>query len=540
MRIKDTFALTLTIGAAATTLLIAAATVVGREHPAAPPPGLSIVLKYAAGDTRRTSMQLRELDDSYAELAGAGVSTNANYAYLWIRAENSTLRDIEAVFANRTRNYYTEILEPMPLGARILHRQGDIVPVSESPMRHHRTAFPIIAPAGKAVEFVVEYHGPRGIVIDPVVLGTADYLSFALSERSMGSLVSGALFCLLFFNTASGLMLGKKYFFAIAAFIAALSFFYLRQSRLLMLIIDPLFYPEWLFPLTISLNLASAMAFSRSVFGRRMTGLETWTIRGIVVAAVLLTAAGAALAPYAIADILNLLSIVALCATLPSVYRSYAAGEKEPIWLFISFSPWIAMMLMDILTGFLGRRASPLGEYRHAFSLVASLFLLSITLQKMQGLAAEARAKAATLEMERMRTNMDGRLGSLSELRTALLERIDHRLRQPLDGIIASARLLERSYAVPRVAAASRLIVDEATELKRSVASELNLERSVPGPGPDAGAVPAGDDADDADEGDDAGDRDDELTIKPALRSRVAIFDADSRNAERTRRIIKA
>lgn len=471
---QDSFSHALLVGAAVLILIIFAASGIDSPGGTIPIAGITSEMWISETENRKTSLSLRDRDSSFKPFHGPRASTTESFAYLWVSLRNTGDRDQNAMVINQTRNYYTEFLQPGPLGASVLYRQGDIVPVSQSPVRHHRTIFPVTIPARSTIDFVLEYHGPRGIIIDPLLMLPEESLSRLTFDRTFAGFLSGMILILLLFNIAAGLILGDRSFYALSFFIAALFFFFLRQSRVLLLLIDPLSYPEWLFPFSIALNIWAALIASAVILRPHLTPFQTWAMRAIAAIALVLACVSFFFQPYLMADILNLVSIGLLAVVLTGGYHAFRKGEREILWIILSSLPWIAMMLFDILSGFLALRTTTFEEYRQVFGLVAMLILLSVTFQRMYGKKTERRVSETLSEIESIRAESGQHLSELSALRISLLKQTGHELRYSLDSIIASARLLGRENADPKVLVTAQVIIDEAQRLKSRVSDEID------------------------------------------------------------------
>ncbi len=455
-------------------LLIFALGLKGREPRMSDVASFSCQFWLAPEDLQRSSLNLRAKDDSYAPFVESRTTVSQQFAYLWISIRNDSDSQQSIVFTNTSYNYTTEMLRPDKLGATTMFRQGDTVPISTLPIRHYRVAFPVAVPPRSTVDLVVEYYGPRGIVVDPVILTPAEFFSKGVRDRATLGTVYGAISALLLLNLFAWLLEKQLSFISFSFFIICITFFSLRQNRILLLLIDPLAYPEWLFPVSIGLNIVGGMVFAWDILREHLTKLQRYLILGVGASAVGLSILSIFTAPYPIADTLNLLTLAALPALIIGAIRGIRSGDTVISWFLISLIPWFSMMVLDILSGFLNIRISEDALYRQLFGLAATLLLVTIALLHNR---KESRMwnymRPDPPELRSVLSETENQLTSLERLRKSLFLQLSHQVQQPLDGIIASATILGKSFADPGVAAASQIIIDETLELKHLMQKEL-------------------------------------------------------------------
>jgi signal transduction histidine kinase len=469
------------------TVLILTITIVDRPSVVTGVPDIDSVYLLSTGEARRTALNLRSADVSFTPLAQHRTLVDSRYAYLWIRLVNHGLSPASVVIANQTRNYYTELVAPHPTGAITLFMQGDTVPVSQTPFRHHRAAFPVLLEPGATAEFVIEYHGPRGIVVDPLLLTPAHFISGALYERSLIAFLAGCFVAILVWLLAMAIRRRKAYMLSAVAFVSALFLFSLRQSRVLLLFIDPWVYPEWLFPFTIGLNILVAIDFSSRLMGRYSNLWQRRALQGLALAVVALMAAGFIAQPYQMADLLNLLGLVVLVLVFSLAFKAFRAGDDDVPLVGSAFIPWIATMVADIITGFSGQRGTMLMENRQAFGLLTSLFLLTVALEMMYGRHLTIAGPDMVTPSGPGPTKSRASMAPVDSIEHATIQGMVHQMRQVLYGISASARLLERRFQDPGIVAAANVIISDTGVLEALCANVLADGNMVSGQadGPD-------------------------------------------------------
>lgn len=431
--------------------------------------GIDYQLWVNQSNVRKSATQLADRDGAYQELSADSFSTSSLYAYLWIEIQNNQDRERSMMFANRNSNYYTELLAPKPSGAVTMFRHGDIVPTYQTPVRSLNAAFPLSVPGKSTRTVVVEFHGPRGILITPELLGVTEFTNRTVTERSLIGGITGSFLTLVIISILGGILLRERVFFVIAAFDTSVFLFFLRQSRALLLYFDTLVYPEWLFPLTIFLNMAGAYLLAEGLFSRELPKSIRYFLRSMLGIGLVLVVISGFMIPYQIADILNLLSILMLLSLGFPIALVIRKRDVERIWIILTFVPWIVMMVLDILSGLGGLREPAFLKYRQIFGLLAHMFLGSSVLLNSIWLRFQRSVKQAQSEVERLRSQADQELLSLQGLSQSMVFELHNQLRRPVESIIATARILNRKFTNPQITAATQVIADEAIALKHQI-----------------------------------------------------------------------
>lgn len=480
---------------------------------------VSAVCYWIASDTEIPSLALVADDLEWKPFPGKPISTGMSYVYVRVDLKNRDHFDREMILYNNARNYQTSLLKPVEKGAVLLYRHGDRIPLSESPVQHYRAAFPVIVPAGAETHYILEFFGSRGLLVDPGIYSASVWLSRNMSERGLLSFAVGGLIILVLLNLILSVLLGGRYFFSTALFLFSLSFFYLRQSRLLMLVIDPLAYPDWLFPVSIAMNCATGMFFFTSLFPPGYTGWERKAARVLMVSALILGVFPFFHNPFVMSDILNAFSVLILPPVFYYTIVSALKGYFPPLMVVGSLSPWIFLMVLDVVIAQFGLRQTYSADFRLWAGLVVSLVLLFVSRVYLY-----SRAVLDTVSLRQDQAGgtavSDRTAKQLVSINTSSMERFFYRFHQPLDSIIASARIMEKEYADPGIMAVARIIVGEAEKIKhagRSV-SQIPVIHDLLEHEPGAVAF-------------------DEVTGGP---SRVRIFDYDQQQSARMANILSA
>lgn len=435
---------------------------------------VSAVCYWVASDTEIPSLALVADDLKWKPFPGKPISTGMTYVYVRVDLRNRDHFDREMILYNKARNYQTSLLKPVEKGAVLLYRHGDRIPLSNSPVKHYQAAFPVIVPAGTDTRYIMEFFGHRGLLVDPGIYSASVWLSRNMSERGLLSFAVGGLILLVLLNLILSVLLGGRYFFSTALFLFSLSFFYLRQSRLLMLVIDPLAYPDWLFPFSIAMNCATGMFFFTTLFPAGYTGWEKKAAHTLMISAMILGMFPFFYNPFVMSDVLNAFSVLILPPVFYYTIVSALKGYFPPLMVVGALSPWIFLMVLDVVIAQFGLRQTYSADFRLWAGLVVSLVLLFVSRVYLY-----SRAVLDTVSLNTGKTGEPAVAArtakQLVSINTSNMERFFYRFHQPLDSIIASARIMEKEYADPGIMAVARIIVGEAEKIKNAGRSVVQI-----------------------------------------------------------------
>lgn len=414
----------------------------------------------ATGNQRRTALELTGRDDTFQVLPGDQAFADHTYVYLYLELTNQTNRYQPLILHNQASNYYTELMKPLKEGAVTLYRHGDIVPLSQSPVRYRRAAFPLTLDPGEKVELLLEYHGPRGIVLAPRLSRPVAFFQFIGTEYSRMAFFYGIALALCLFLLGAAFFLKQPAFLGGAVFAGSVFFFALRQSRFLLHLIVPFSYPDWLFPLSISMNLLAALFFGWLLLKPWIGGMGRTIILGLSGVILFLTLLSFFIVPYNVADILNIISIGVLLFLLTRLYKGLRQGATHLLWLLLSFLPWIVVMLADILLGYVNFRLIQFEEDQHMLGILATLSLLTLLFLILyrEHAAPPERAEAARFGM--------AEAGGLTRLRSSIIQDMAGRISLPLETVAAAGKIVERYRKEPALSSAGRVIRNEVEQLR--------------------------------------------------------------------------
>lgn len=435
---------------------------------------VSAVCYWVASDTEIPSLDLVSGNLDWQLFTGEPITTGKTYVYVRVDLRNRDYVDREMILYNNARNYQTSLLQPVGKSTVVLYRHGDRISLSNSPVKHYRAAFPVIVPSGDETRYYMEFFGYRGLLVDPGINSASIWLAQNMSERGLLSFAIGGLIILVLLNLILSVLIGSRYFFSTALFLFSLSFFYLRQSRLLMLVIDPLAYPDWLFPFAIAMNCATGMFFFTTLFPPGYRGWEKKAAHVLMVSAIILGIFPFFYNPFVMSDILNAFSVLILPPVFYYTIVSALRGYFPPLMVVGSLSPWIFLMVLDVIMAQFGLRQTSSADFRLWAGLVVSLLLLFVARVYLYSRAVldSLPPRPAAEENSAGVSRTASQLASINSSNT---ERFFYRFHQPLDSIIASARIMEKEYADPGIMAVAQIIIGEAERIKHAGRSVVQI-----------------------------------------------------------------
>ena len=448
--------------------------------------GIGIEAKWLATDQRLSRMELASGPSGAGRSDSKDIDTRKRFLYVWLSLYNTTSTGITVILHDRSRNYSTELLESRPDDIVRLYRHGDIIPASEYPIRHHRAAFPLTLPSGSESKYIVEYSGPKGIHSDLEISSLEKYIDIAAKERALGGIIAGIFLSLILFNLLSGIIERSVPIVSIAAFTSSIFFFHLRQSRILLLLIDPWAYPEWLYPLTITSNIVFASLLGLQLLRGYLRPVQIGGILGIAGLSIAGTGVAAFTVPYLVADILNLLALAVLFLFFVSIVEGIRSRDRKVVWITISFVPWIAAAIVDILIGWSGVRMTGVLNHLHVFGLLFHLVILTLFLQAFR-VSRQRSIAEKTVDSRQLDGNENTLPDAAQRVRVEMIRRTAKDLRAPLDALITTTGMLLQESTEPRLTASLSMIEEDAQALKRMIgesfsATERKLHSSQTSP----------------------------------------------------------
>ncbi len=459
---------------------------------ALPPSSLSADFRYYLTDTRLTSEELASVGREWPLLTGK-IEAKTRYAYVRADVYNGEAGAREIVLGNDVGNEYTELLEQRLGGAVTLFRHGDSVPLSESPIRHHTAAFPIVIPSRVAVSYIIEYFGSRRLLLAPSVATWSEWHARASYERGLLFLYFGALFLLLTLNVFI-FSLGLRRFFApFIALTVSTASFYMGQTRFLSYLIDPFPIPAWFFPVAISASLSSVMLLFRAVFEDRYARRERSVMLAVIVVSTALACASLLKRDVFSANVPYVPMPVGFAVVIIAAVKAKRARAREPVVVVLSLLPWTLVLLVGGTAFLIGGRLSFPREALSPLSFLFSIGLLTVSRQYLASQQLLGAKRELERSVARSREETARALAGIAGLQSALSLRLFRRISVPLDGIISRARILSKEYPDASVVALSRAIAEEARAIGAMLReSAVGTHDGAESMHADAGPLPSG------------------------------------------------
>lgn len=488
------------------------------------PVGVDCSIHYTTLNTRFSSLDLKNRDSTWQQYNWTMVDKPTKFGYVWITLRNATSESYDFILINGVRNYYTELLKPVSYGAVTLYRHGDTVPISASPIRNHKTSFPVSVPAKRTVELIMEIEGSSGVSIQPIIMQQKQWFSFVVLDRNLAAMMIGTMSCFILLYLFSGLILKSKYHLSIAFFVLTELFYFLRRSRILMLIL-PIAYPPWLFPLTVYLNILSSVFLAFTV-AQNIRPLWRKFLLFILSLATITVVIGFFTSATTIASILNSFAVGVLTVFILSVLPSFKNRDYETIFICISFIPVLLIIFVDVFSDLFKNINSRYSEYRQPLSIVAMLILLSIMRDFFAVNRLDTKVQTLTKELEASKAETVKQISKFNNISKNTSLQFFHQIQQPLEGINAAVMILKKTNNDPRVHAASNIIANEVKEVKQIFETEIEHSKSFT---------------------DEFSEKVTDFQIFQSQEVRnvihsgqIAIFDTDIKNANRTKLILQA
>lgn len=480
MRKKPSFTAMLSGASVVGIAVILAVTLIPSPEPVQGPQGIGVTLSMDVPDHRLSSAELIDPTRAWTPLRDASVTAHSQYAYVQMEIANTGNEDRSLVIQNDTRNYFTALLARDGMRFKTRYRQGDPVPSGESPLRHIRAAFPVTLRAGESETFILEYMNERDIVIDPVVRDSSDWFTAAGSERDMVTFIAASVLCLTLLNLIAGIMLFRPELVRMSFLTFSLLFFFIRQSRLLLILCDPLPYAPWLFPLSIGFELVSAHIYFGYMMGKNFMPWQQWSYRILSILTVVLVTVSFFFAAFTVADILNVLAMITLVIVLVGVMNALRRRDIPVLQTMLAFAPWISMMAVEIVVIYVKPRQIYLADYRQAFGMLLSLILVTIANVRNREYESARRIEQLSAELSDSKRNVERGIEAERKGRETVRSALASDCEPSLAGIFAAAGTLQREYSEPGVVAATEVIVSEASRVADILGSRGPVTGSRP------------------------------------------------------------
>ncbi len=425
-------------------------------------------ISYLISVPRLSSVELNSSHQNWIPYKNERISETNCYGYAKIVIDNTNDNDFVGYIYNHDTNICTELLECGILEATTIARLGDRFPDTTG-NGFNKATFKITVPSNTKKTYILEYENQASIEIHPLVLNEHDFFKHFYRERALYYIIITLIICFIVYLIVISLVFHDWTPFAMSIFTLSELFFYLRQSRMLLAMFSmPI--PTWLASFQIVLNMTAAMFLIIHVRDK-MTPLN----RNI-----LLAAAGVSFI-LVLTDIITGIDMYTWISLITIIFDLYIVFElihgtvekdAKTILVTCSIFPWFVFMLLDTITSILGSRFSILTDYSPMMSL---LFSLSIYMVFTNIITLYTEAEKQNTIIEYFSSSKALTAEDFQNMTTVPVRAIFvyfEKMQLPLEIIQASANMLKSPLAFSRISAISKVIEEQAHELKRIIGTE--------------------------------------------------------------------
>lgn len=425
-------------------------------------------ITYLTSVSRLSSVELNSSHQDWKPYKNERISDSNCYGYAKIEFDNTNDTDFVGYIYNQDTNICTELLECGILEATTIARIGDRFP-DTSGNRFNKATFKITIPADTKKTYILEYEKATSIEIHPLVLNEHDFFFYFFRERSLYNTIIAIIACFVIYLIVISFVFHDWAPFSMGLFALSELFFYMRQTRML-LALFALPIPSWLCSLQICLNMTTAIFLL----------INVRTNMRLLNRNILLGAAGISFILVLIEiifsfDMYTWISLITIVFDLYIVFELiHGSIEKNYKTTLTSCSiiPWFVFMLLDTITSIIGPRISILTDYSPIMALLFSLVIYMV-FSSIITLFSEAEKQNKIIEY--FSASKELTANDFLKMETVPVRAIFvyfEKMQLPLEIIQASANMLKSPLAFSRISAISKVIEEQAQELKHIIGTE--------------------------------------------------------------------
>ena len=434
-------------------------------------------ISYLTSGMRLSSVELNSSVQDWLPYENKRVSDSNCYGYAKIVMDNASDTDFTGYIYNHDTNTCTELLECGILEATTIARFGDSFP-DTSGNNFNKATFRVTVPAGSKQTYILEYEKSISVEIHPVVINEHDFLKCFYIERTLYSVIIVLILCFVVYLAITSVVFHDKTPLAMGLFMLSELFFYLRQTRMLLAIFSRP-SPSWLCSLQIVLNMTTAMLLIISI-RKKITPLNKkilLTVAGInFLLAIIEIATGIDMYTW-----INLITIIFDLYMVFELIHGILETNYQTILTSCSIIPWFIFMLLDTATSVIGSRISILTDYS---PIMAQLFSLTIYMIFANIIALFSENEKQNTIIEYFSSSKILTANDFMKMTTIPVRAIFvyfEKMQLPLEIIQASANMLKSPLSFSRISAISKVIEEQAHELKQIIGSERqNFQPEIP------------------------------------------------------------
>ncbi|MCR4939470.1 MAG: response regulator [Treponemataceae bacterium] len=425
-------------------------------------------ISYLTSIPRLSSVELNSSKQNWLPYENNRISESNCYGYAKIVIDNTKKETFTGYIYNKDTNICTELLECGILEATTVARMGDRFPDTTG-NGFNKAAFKITVPENTKKTYILEYENSATIIISPLVLNEHSFFKYFYTERTLYNTIIILLVAFITYLIVISFVFHDFTPFSMAIFSLSELFFYLRQTRIL-LVIFHIPMPSWLCSFQIVLNMTTAMMLIFSIRDK-MTPLN----RNILLATdgvcfiLVLIEITSGMDMYSWISIITLLFDIYIVFELihGSIQKNY-----KTILCACSILPWFVFMILDTITGVLGPRIDVLTDYSPIMALLISLTIYMI-FTNIISLFGETEKQNKIIEyFSSSKTLSANDFLNMTSVPVRAIFVYFEKMQLPLEIIQASANMLKSPLSFSRISAISKVIEEQAHELKQIIGTE--------------------------------------------------------------------
>ena len=434
-------------------------------------------LSYLTSSMRLSSVELNSSVQDWVPYKNERIVGSNCYGYMKIDLDNTDDNDYIGYIYNHDTNICTELLECGILEATTIARMGDSFP-DTSGIGFNKAAFIITVPANTKKTYILEYEKSPSIEMQPVVINEHDFLKCFYRERTLYTVVIILILCFVAYLIITSIVFHNVPPLAMGLFMLSELFFYLRQTRMLLPIFNaPI--PSWLCSLQIVLNMITSMILLLSI-RKKITPLNKRILLAVAVINFML-ALTEIISGMDMYTWINLITIIFDLYMVFELIHGIFDNNYQTILTSCSIIPWFIFMLLDTATSIIGSRISILTDYS---TILALLFSVTIYIIFASIIAIFTENEKQNTIIEYFSSSKILTANDFLKMNTIPVRAIFvyfEKMQLPLEIIQASANMLKSPLSFSRISALSKVIEEQAHELKQIIGSERqNFQPEVP------------------------------------------------------------
>lgn len=421
-------------------------------------------ISYLVSLVRISSSDLNSSWLQWEPFVNKRVVASNQYGYAKIEIDNSEETPFNGYIYNLDINISTLLLECGVLEAITTARFGDQFP-DTSGYGFNKAAFHVTVPPQTKKTYILEYESNSLNELFPIVMNEQDFIKSFLQERILLFLMPVLILVFSIYLVISSIVFKKRASLAMALFSLSELFFYLRQTRIL-LVVPGIAIPSWLHSMQLVTNLATAVFLLASI-KKDIRIIHKVILMGVTILSFMLFS----MEFFFKQDMytwINLLSVFFDLYIVIELIIGTCERNYPTILTSCSILPWFTFMLLDTISVITGVRLGVVTDYSPLMSFTVTVIIYSVFTNMIDvSMEKEKRQKVIDYFAASRSITYDD-LMKMDSIPADTLAVFFGQLQLPMEKIQASATMLSTPMPLPRIIAISR-IIEEQTELIKQV-----------------------------------------------------------------------